>query len=72
MNPTKLLSYILKTFIIPLILIITVLEIAKYRGYIIIHFVCTHPHHHYEEEENDSEQEISTQIKKSNINFRWY
>ena len=61
----KILMYLIKVFFIPLILIITVMEIAKYRGYVMIHLVCTQQHHRHNEEcVDDTKQEISTKVKE--------
>ena len=61
----KTLIYLLKVFVIPLLLIVTVMEIAKYRGYVMIHLVCTQQHHQHNEEcVDDSQQEISTKVKE--------
>ena len=41
------------------------MEIAKYRGYVMIHLVCTqHQHQHNEECVDDTKQEISTKVKE--------
>ena len=61
----KIIIYLLKVFVIPLILIITAMEIAKYRGYVMIHLVCTQQHHQHNEEcVDDTQQEISTKVKE--------
>jgi len=40
-------------------------EIAKYRGNVMIHLVCTQHHHQYDEEcVDDTKQEISTKVKE--------
>ena len=61
----KIFVYLLKVFVIPLLLIVTVMEIAKYRGYVMIHLVCTQHHHQYDEEcVDDTKQVISTKVKE--------